>query len=68
MLAPAKTARSSAEGRTVVYSPRTSEFDKLKTDLGGGEGEQIAAGDRPGVLIVTRGARASCMPTVEISS
>ena len=56
VLVPGKSARS-ASGKTTVYSPPMREFDMLKTDLGaGGEREQIAAGDGPGVLIVTQGA------------
>lgn len=53
ILPPEKTERS-RNGKTVVYRPPISEFDMLKTDLGAGENEELAASDGPGVLIVTK--------------
>ncbi|KAK4101143.1 mannose-6-phosphate isomerase [Parathielavia hyrcaniae] len=39
----------------IVYRPPLSEFDMLRAELGDGEEDEIAAGEGPGVLIVTRG-------------
>jgi mannose-6-phosphate isomerase len=52
---PSQKSERSKEGRTVAYKPPMSEFDMLKTDLGAGESDVIAAGDGPGVMIVTSG-------------
>lgn len=53
---PSQKYEKSGQGRTVVYRPELSEFDMLKTDLGAGESEDIAASSGPGVMIVTAGS------------
>ncbi|KAK3376349.1 RmlC-like cupin domain-containing protein [Lasiosphaeria ovina] len=55
MILPSRRSDKSRSGRTVAYSPPTSEFDMLRTDLGGGESDEITPSDGPAVLIVTKG-------------
>ena len=52
---PACTSRKGQNGRTQIYAPPMSEFNMLRTRLGKGEAETIAAIDGPSVLFVTGG-------------
>ena len=52
---PAKRSDKGKNGKTEVYAPPMSEFDMLRTKLGKGEKEVIAAVAGPSVLLVTSG-------------
>ncbi|KAI2627615.1 mannose-6-phosphate isomerase [Hypoxylon sp. NC1633] len=52
---PSQKSDKSKKGKTVVYRPPMSEFDMLRTELEGGESEELTAGEGPGVFIVTKG-------------
>ncbi|KAL9127232.1 MAG: hypothetical protein Q9217_003849 [Psora testacea] len=55
VLLPAKKSNKGKNGKTEVYAPPMSEFDMLRTRLGMGEKEKIAAIMGPSVLFVTSG-------------
>ncbi|KAI1260356.1 RmlC-like cupin domain-containing protein [Xylariaceae sp. FL1019] len=52
---PSEKAQRGKKGKTVIYRPPMSEFNMLKTDLAAGESEELASGEGPGVMIVTKG-------------
>jgi mannose-6-phosphate isomerase len=52
---PRKPSARGRNGKTDVFKPPISEFDMLRVGLGEGEEEVIAAGEGPGVAIVTAG-------------
>lgn len=52
---PSDKSERSSTGKTRVYKPPMSEFDMLVAGLRAGEGDEIKAGDGPGVMIVTQG-------------
>ncbi|KAH6683507.1 mannose-6-phosphate isomerase [Plectosphaerella plurivora] len=52
---PRKPSSRGLNGKTVVFKPPISEFDMLLVGLGNEEEEVIAAGEGPGVAIVTSG-------------
>lgn len=52
---PRQKSERSRTGRTEVYKPPMSEFDMIVSGLRAGEGDELRAGDGPGVLLVTQG-------------
>jgi mannose-6-phosphate isomerase len=55
ILEPRRFERSKT-GKTSMYAPPMSEFNMLKTELGGGESETISRIDGPSIVLVSKGS------------